>query len=422
MTLSAEVLDARVDFRRWDFVTPLRLSSGPISGVTVAEATVRVRVDQTEALGRGAVCLSHLWAWPQAPARPAYKEAGMRRLCELIADKVAALCGGEPAHPLQLGLLLHEAVQAIGPEEMPPLARLVSLSPFDAAIHDAVGLALGRSAFAIYDEPAPVPNADSFFPGGGAVQAVRRLLRGPSRRLEAWLTIGVDECEPEVVAPWIRRCGYRCFKLKLTGRDTLADANQTVLLHRLATELGVARPLIATDSNCGNPDATSVLDYLSWLDAHHPAVFTSIAYLEQPTSPDIASAPQSWGNVAQLKPVILDEGLVDLSTLLEAHGQKWSGIAVKTCKGHSMALVAAAWAHQHGMQIVMQDLTNPGIAAIHSALLAAHLPVTNGLELNSPRYIPEANSEWLPRLTELFYPENGFHLVPLPPSGLGTVL
>lgn len=423
MTTLAEVLDATVEFRRREFATPLRLSSGPITEVTVAEATVRARAGRAEAVGRGAVCLSHLWAWPQPSACFAEKEADMRELCELIADKLVSLCGDGPAHPLQLGLHSHDALRATGPEGMPPLARLVCLSPFDAAIHDAAGRALGRSAFALYDEPVPIPSVDAFFPSGGAVGAVRRLLRGPSGKLEAWLTIGVDECVPEVLAPWIRRCGYRCFKLKLTGRDTLVDVTQTVLLYRLVTELGVERPLIATDSNCGNPDADSVLDYLSFLEADHPAVFSSIAYLEQPTSPDLMSCRQDWGSVARLKPVILDEGLVDLATLFDAKAQKWSGIAVKTCKGHSMALVTAAWAYEHGMQMVMQDLTNPGIAAIHSALLAAHLPVTNGLELNSPRYMPEANSDWLPRLAELFYPVSGFHLVPSPtPSGLGTAL
>ena len=69
----------------------------------------------------------------------------------------------------------------------------------------------------------------------------------------------------------------------------------------------------------------------------------------------------------------------------------------------------------------MQDLTNPGFSLIHAALLAAHLPTINDVELNSPQFTPAANTEWLPRLAGLFAPADGFHELPaeLPP-GLGS--
>jgi hypothetical protein len=57
----------------------------------------------------------------------------------------------------------------------------------------------------------------------------------------------------------------------------------------------------------------------------------------------------------------------------------------------------------------MQDLTNPGYAAIHSFLTAAHLETINGIELNSPQYTPAANSGWLPRRADLFQARNGKH-------------
>ena len=85
----------------------------------------------------------------------------------------------------------------------------------------------------------------------------------------------------------------------------------------------------------------------------------------------------------------------------DARADGWSGLALKTCKGHSFVLVAAAWARQHGMLLSMQDLTNPGLAAIHSALFAARMPTLNGIELNSPQFTPAANAEWLPRLSGL---------------------
>lgn len=124
-----------------------------------------------------------------------------------------------------------------------------------------------------------------------------------------------------------------------------------------------------------------------------------------------------------LKPVLLDEGLTGLELLKEAVAQGWSGLALKTCKGHSFALVAAAWARERGLLVALQDLTNPGYALIHAALLAAHVPMINGVELNSPQFTPGANAEWLPRLAGLFEPARGVHRLPgKVPAGLGSEL
>jgi len=109
--------------------------------------------------------------------------------------------------------------------------------------------------------------------------------------------------------------------------------------------------------------------------------------------------------------------------LEEALAQGWSGLALKTCKGHSFALTVAAWAVENGMLLSLQDLTNPGLSMIHAALFAAYVPTINGVELNSPQYTPAANAEWLPRLSCLFEPTDGIHRLPdeIPP-GLGSVL
>ena len=88
-----------------------------------------------------------------------------------------------------------------------------------------------------------------------------------------------------------------------------------------------------------------------------------------------------------------------------------------------MLLVCAAWAKQHGMLISLQDLTNPGIALVHAALVRAHLPTINGAELNSPQFTPAANEELARRLPELFLPHGGVHRLPMEtPVGLGSGL
>jgi hypothetical protein len=145
--------------------------------------------------------------------------------------------------------------------------------------------------------------------------------------------------------------------------------------------------------------------------------------MEQPTGRDILTHRYNWRQIAGIKPVILDEGLTGPAMMKEALAQGWSGLAVKTCKGHSFSLLAAAWARQHGLLVAIQDLTNPGLALIHSALTAAHLDTINDVELSSPQFTPAANEAYLPRLAGLFDPTGGVHRLPAQmPPGLGSTL
>ncbi len=184
-----------------------------------------------------------------------------------------------------------------------------------------------------------------------------------------------------------------------------------------------ALPQLSIDSNEGNPNTASVLDYLTRLRADDEQAFRALAYLEQPTERDIVAYDYDWHHIAALKPVLLDEGLTSLDLLARAKQRGWSGLALKTCKGHSFILAAAAWARQHGLLLSMQDLTNPGLAAIHAALLAARINTINGVELNANQFTPAANEDWLPRLADLFEPRNGMHHLPKTNTpGLGSLL
>jgi hypothetical protein len=185
----------------------------------------------------------------------------------------------------------------------------------------------------------------------------------------------------------------------------------------------VSEVRLTVDTNEANPSVESVVDYLERLKATDLDAFSAIAYLEQPTSRDIRKQPFDWRPVTRYAPVMIDEGLTDLDVMGEARRQGYGGLAIKTCKGHSMLLACAAWAHQHGMLISLQDLTNPGIALIHAALVGAHLPTINGAELNSPQFTPAANREFAERLPELFEPRDGVHRLPREiPAGLGSSL
>src|SRR6476661_5818773 len=222
----------------------------------------------------------------------------------------------------------------------------------------------------------------------------------------------MEEPLEKTLTPAIRQHGYLCFKLKLTGRDNALDVGRTIDVYRTARASASTKVRLTVDTNEANPSVESVVDYLDRLKATNPDAFATLAYLEQPTSRDIRKHPFDWRPVAKNVPVMIDEGLTDLDVLAEARRQGYSGLALKTCKGHSMLLVCAAWAHRHGMSVSLQDLTNPGISLIHAALIGAHLPTINGAELNSPQFTPGANEGFAERLPGLFEPRGGVHRLP----------
>jgi L-alanine-DL-glutamate epimerase-like enolase superfamily enzyme len=328
-------------------------------------------------------------------------------------------------HSLELGLQLHHlACHDVAIDPSPPaLARAMCASPFDAAIHDAAGQALGRSSFALYEDAVELPSADAYFPEDGACHAVRKIIREPRFELPAWYIVGMDESLETSLVPAIRRHGYWCFKLKLTGRDNALDVDRTIDVYRTARAIASTKVRLTVDTNEANQSVDSVVDYLERLKRIHPDAFTALEYLEQPTSRDIQNHPFDWQPVAKYVPVMIDEGLTDVDMLAEARRQGYSGLALKTCKGHSMLLVCAAWALRHGMAISLQDLTNPGISLIHGGLVGAYLPTINGAELNSPQFTPAANQDFAERLPELFDPRGGVHRLPRDmPAGLGSGL
>jgi hypothetical protein len=70
----------------------------------------------------------------------------------------------------------------------------------------------------------------------------------------------------------------------------------------------------------------------------------------------------------------------------------WTGVALKTCKTQTGAILSACWAKAHGMQLMVQDLTNPMLAQIPHVLLAAHVGTIMGVETNSMQFYPAASA------------------------------
>ena len=69
----------------------------------------------------------------------------------------------------------------------------------------------------------------------------------------------------------------------------------------------------------------------------------------------------------------------------------WSGVALKTCKTQTGAILSLCWAKAHGMTLMVQDLSNPMLAQISHVLLAAHAGTIMGVESNGMQFYPAAS-------------------------------
>jgi hypothetical protein len=69
----------------------------------------------------------------------------------------------------------------------------------------------------------------------------------------------------------------------------------------------------------------------------------------------------------------------------------WTGVALKTCKTQTGALLSLCWAKAHGMTLMVQDLTNPMLAQVPHVLLAAHAGTIMGVETNAMQFYPAAS-------------------------------
>jgi L-alanine-DL-glutamate epimerase-like enolase superfamily enzyme len=128
-----------------------------------------------------------------------------------------------------------------------------------------------------------------------------------------------------------------------------------------------------------------------------------VQYIEQPTHRDLKSHRDlKMHAAARIKPVVIDESLVDLESLLLARELGYSGVALKACKGHTEALLMGAAAQKYGLFLCVQDLTCPGASFLHSASLAARIPTVAAIEGNARQYCPVGNLGWSERFPSMF--------------------
>ncbi len=194
---------------------------------------------------------------------------------------------------------------------------------------------------------------------------------------------------PVLLEDWIRRDGLKCLKVKLRGNDAEWDFARLVAVGELGRGLGVL--WLSADFNCTVRDPAYVNAVLDRCRVDHPEVYGMILYVEQPFPYELAEDRIDVRSIVERKPLFLDESAHDWRVVRLGRELGWNGVALKTCKTQTGAILSACWAKAHGMRLMVQDLTNPMLAQIPHVLLAAHVGTVMGVESNGMQFYPEAS-------------------------------
>jgi len=193
-----------------------------------------------------------------------------------------------------------------------------------------------------------------------------------------------------VLADWIETDGLNCLKIKLRGNDQTWDYGRLIKI----AEIAVAHRCdwLTADFNCMVTDPDYVNALLDRLRDEHPRFYGMLLYVEQPFPYELSEHPIDVHSVSARKPLFLDESAHDWRQVKRGRELGWNGVALKTCKTQTGALLSGCWAKAHGMSLMVQDLTNPMLAQIPHTRLAAHIGTIMGVETNAMQFYPEASS------------------------------
>ncbi len=399
---------------------PLKFGAEITTEVTCA----RVRLTVADAHGReadgwGETPLSVQWVWPNAlsyESRHIALKNFTFRLAQVWNEEIDVL-----GHAIEVGhsflderlpglLAKFNATERAGQEPIPWLAALVCNSAFDIALHDAYGNLNERPVYSTYNEEfmthdlgrylAPAKDSDVSFHGRYPAEF---LIEPRPNSLPAWHLVGgkdpIAESDltgdepndgyPVLLRDWIKRDGLDCLKVKLRGDDPAWDYDRLVTVGRIAIEEGAN--WLTADFNCTVREPAYVNAILDRLIVDYPRIYGMLLYVEQPFPYDLEANRIDVHSVAARKPLFMDESAHDWHVVRLGRSLGWTGVALKTCKTQTGALLSLCWAKAHGMTLMVQDLTNPMLAQIPHLLLAAHAGTIMGVETNGMQFYPEAS-------------------------------
>src|SRR5579864_1733293 len=426
--------DIRLDsvvfgYEDFNYRTPIKFGGIALDRVTILNVHANVRtVAGKSARGFGSMPLGNVWSFPSRVLNYDQTLAAMKAL----AERVCRLFAGckETGHPIDLFHALEQdifrAADAVSrelklAEPIPQLCALVVASPFDAAVHDAFGKVHGRNCYQTYSREFLPRDLDHYLgPEYAGEHLERYVLPKAKPRMPLYHLIGaldpitdadikqrINDGLPETLPEWIRADGLTHLKIKLNGDNLSWDVERVLQVDEAAAETqherGVRQWHYSLDFNERCANVGYLLEFLARVKEQRPHGFERIQYIEQPTARDLkANRHNVMHEAAKLRPIVIDESLIDLESLKLAQELGYTGAALKACKGQSPTLLLAAAAQKAGLFLCVQDLTCPGESLIQSASIAAHIPGVAAIESNARQYCPAANEPWKDRFPGIF--------------------
>ncbi|QDU56039.1 hypothetical protein Pan181_22410 [Aeoliella mucimassa] len=414
-----KVVGAELYFLPVETRVPLKFGHETLTSVTCARARVTVEDRQgRRASGWGETPLSVQWVWPSS-LDYAFRSQAIHSFTTQMAKRWAEF--REFGHPLQIGQRFQD--QVLTPEiarlrtetpneqpSLPLLAGLLCCAAFDIATYDAFGALHEQPIWSLLGHDYISSDLSEFLKPDGADEFsfagryVADFLKTPGdHQLEAWhLVGGLDPLSPDeltgtepqdghpvLLREWIERDGLRCLKVKLRGNDQAWDYDRLVQVANIGQSSGVQH--LTADFNCTVTDPAYVIEVLDRLQSDEPAIYDSLLYVEQPFPYDLERYEIDVSQLAQRKPLLMDESAHDWHLVRFGRRLGWNGVALKTCKTLTGALLSMCWAQAHGMSLMVQDLTNPMLAQLSHLQLAAHCHTLRGVETNAMQFYPAAS-------------------------------
>jgi L-alanine-DL-glutamate epimerase-like enolase superfamily enzyme len=441
--------DVRHFYEDFRYRSPIKFGGVALDRVTIlnVEADVETAAGQ-RATGFGSMPLGNVWAYPSRAMTYQQTLDAMKAATDRVADVYRGY--KQSGHPVDITWAVeHEYIKQAADvgkqlnlaEPIPVLATLVCASPFDAALHDAFGKAHGLNCYSTCG-PDFLPHDLSHYlgPEFRGLRLHEFVSPKAKPRMPLYHLVGaldpltaadvkqpINDGLPETLAEWIPFNGLTHLKIKLNGDDLGWDVERVVGVNGVAEEQQAKRKVTtwyySLDFNERCANVGYLLEFLRRVKEAAPRGFERIQYIEQPTRRDLkADRANVMHEAAKLRPVVIDESLIDLESLRLAKEMGYTGAALKACKGQTQSLLMAAAAKKDGMFLCVQDLTCPGASLIHSAGLAAHIPGIVAIESNARQYCPAANAPWEPRFPGMFRITDGtMETGLLDGAGLGAV-
>jgi len=416
------------------FRAPVGFAGAVVDRAT--RVTVRCSVSTADgkiAHGFGSMPFNYTFSFPSKKLANETKNDAMKAL----ADEIAKVTGAyqEFAHPIEINWdLAPQYLKAASEvserlrlaDPIPKLCTLVTAAAFDAAIHDAHGKANGVNSFDTYGPDFMNHDLSRYlgadykgrYPGDYLLRQHR-----PGMTL-CHLVSTLDPIEdfenkkpikdglPETLPEWINYNGLLELKIKVSGTDLKWDIERVTHIDKVTTQTqekrGVKDWAYVLDFNEKCPNVEYFIQFCLQLKEQMPIGYQRIKYTEQPTARDLKAHPENaMHEAAKLCPVVIDESLIDVESLLLGRKLGWTGAAVKSPKGLTHMILIASVAGKEKIFLCGGDMSCPGAALIQTANLQARVPTITSVEANARQYLPEANKAWESRFPGMFQVTDG---------------